>query len=61
MDKIILHKAVRKQIKTKRHSIVVKDDVYYRLIDIQRETGMTMENLVNTLLDEAIKNVEVVE
>ncbi len=60
MEKIILKRSERKT-KTKRHSVIVKDDTYYNLIDLQMKTGMSIESLVDTLLTEAIKSVEVVD
>lgn len=58
MEKIVLKK-VSKDMKTKRHAVTVENNTYMRLLDIQTQTGMTMESLVNLLLDEAIKSVEI--
>lgn len=58
MEKIVLKK-VTKEMKTKRHAVTVQNETYIKLMDIQTQTGMTMESLVNLLLEEAIKNVEI--
>ena len=58
MEKIVLKKA-EKETKTKRHAVTVQHEVYLKLFEIQMQTGMTMESLVNTLLEEAIKLVEI--
>lgn len=61
MDKIVIKKQPEKKRKTNRHAVVVKDDLYLQLLAINMKTGVTIENLVNTLLEAAINLVEIEE
>lgn len=61
MEKIIFEAQTKKPTKTKRHSIIVTDETYLRIIEINCATGIPVEKIVNRLLEEALKNVEIQE
>lgn len=60
MNKIILKKIEQKAPK-KRSSVVIKPETYMQIYQLAHECGMTIENLVDTLLKEALKIVEIEE
>lgn len=60
MGKIIFEKGIRKTT-TKRHSVIVQDETYLRILQIQAETGLKVEEIVNTLLNSALEEVEIIE
>lgn len=60
MEKIILKK-VKQEAPKKRSSVVVKPETYMKVYTLAHECGMTIENLVDLLLQEAIKAVEIKE
>lgn len=60
MNKIILTKQEEKS-KMRRATVVVKPETYKAVNDLSLETHRPVEEIVNILLTEALKNVEVVE
>ena len=58
MQKIVFEKE-KKVRKTKRHSVVVGDEVYLGIIEISTKTGISVERVVGRLLEEALKEVEI--
>ena len=58
MDKIVLKK-VKKEAPRKRSTVVVQPETYMKIYQLAHECGMTIEGLVDMLLNEALKNVEV--
>ncbi len=60
MGKIVFEKGIRKT-QTKRHSVVVQDETYLQILQIQAQTGLTVEEIVNKLLSSALDEVEIVE
>lgn len=58
MEKIILKRKPQEAPK-KRSSVVVKPETYMQVYQLAHECGMTVENLVDTLLQEALKSVEI--
>ncbi len=61
MQKIVFETQPKKVIKTKRHSVIVNDENYLKIREINYTTGIPVERIVNRLLEEALKNVEVQE
>lgn len=59
MNKITFKCEPPKEMKSKRHSVVVKNDIYYRIMLIKNQTGIPIETIVNRLLEEALQYVEV--
>ena len=60
MEKIILKK-VKEERKPKRASVVIKPDTYVKIYELAHEVNMTVESLVDLLLNEALNSVEVTE
>ena len=60
MEKIILKK-VKTEPPKKRSSVVVKPETYMEIYKLAHECGMTIESLVDMLLTEALKAVELEE
>ena len=60
MQKIIFEKE-EKARKTKRHAVIVYDENYLKIIEINYATGIPVEKIVNRLLEEALNNVEIQE
>lgn len=58
MDKIIITRQNPKG-KNRRATVVVKPEMYRRISDISFETNTPIETIVNTLLEEALKYVEI--
>ena len=56
MDKIVLKK-VKEERKPKRTSVVVKPDTYVKVYELAHEVNMTVESLVDLLLNKALENV----
>ena len=60
MDKIVLQRKKQEPPK-KRSSVVIKPETYVQIYTLAHECGMTIESLVDTLLQEALKAVEISE
>lgn len=60
MEKIVLKKE-EKSRKTRRHSVIVTDETYIKICQISSETNIPVEKIVNRLLEETLKNVEIQE
>lgn len=60
MEKIILKKS-KTETPRRRASVVVKPETYTQVYKLALECGMTIENLVDFLLQKALKAVEVEE
>lgn len=60
MEKIVLKKE-EKSRKTRRHSVIVTDETYIKICQVSSETNIPVEKIVNRLLEEALKNVEIQE
>ncbi len=60
MEKIILKKSETK-VPQRRASVVVQPETYTQVYKLALECGMTIEGLVDLLLQEALKAVEVVD
>ena len=60
MEKIILKKSETK-VPRRRASVVVQPETYTQVYKLALESGMTIEGLVDLLLQEALKAVEVVD
>lgn len=58
MEKIIIKKQEVKS-KMRRATVVVKPETYKKVNDLSVETGQPIETIVQILLEEALKNVEV--
>lgn len=59
MEKIIIKKqAIEK--KYRRASVAVKPEMYVKIQEIAAESNQSIETIVNILLGEAIKHVEIV-
>lgn len=58
MEKIIIQKQNAKS-KNRRATVVVKPETYRRISDISFETNTPIETIVETLLTEALKYVEI--
>ena len=58
MEKIILKKS-DKELPKKRTAVVVKPETYYRISTLSEETQIPRETLVDMLLTEALKYVEI--
>ena len=58
MEKIIIQKQNAKS-KNRRATVVVKPETYRRISDISFETNTPFETIVETLLTEALKYVEI--
>lgn len=56
MDKIVLKK-VKEERKPKRTSVVVKPDTYVKVYKLAHEVNMSVESLVDLLLNKALENV----
>ena len=59
MEKIIIKRSERKR-KERRATVVVKPEMYKQISDISFETNVPIETIVNMMLEEAIKNIEIV-
>ena len=60
MEKIILKK-VKEERKTKRTSVVIKPETYVKIYELAHEVNITVESLVDLLLNEALNSLEVTE
>ena len=60
MEKIVLKK-VKEERKTKRTSVVIKPETYVKIYELAHEVNITVESLVDLLLNEALNSVEVTE
>ena len=58
MEKIVLKKQTQKS-KMRRAVVVVKPETYKKINDLSIETAQPVETIVQTLLEEALKYVEV--
>lgn len=61
MEKITFKRESPRQTKSKRHSVVVKNETYMKIVSIKNRTGIPVETIVNRLLDEALRYAEVTE
>ena len=60
MEKIVLKK-VKEERKPKRTSVVIKPETYVKIYELAHEVNITVESLVDLLLNEALNSVEVIE
>ena len=60
MDKIIIQRK-KTEAPKKRSSVVVKPETYMQIYTLAHECGITIESLVDTLLQEAMKAVEITD
>lgn len=60
MEKIVLKK-VKEKRKPKRTSVVIKPETYVKIYELAHEVNITVESLVDLLLNEALNSVEVTE
>ena len=60
MEKIVLKK-VKEERKPKRASVVIKPETYVKIYELAHEVNITVESLVDLLLNEALNSVEVTE
>ena len=60
MEKIVLKK-VKEERKPKRTSVVIKPKTYVKIYELAHEVNITVESLVDLLLNEALNSVEVTE
>ena len=60
MEKIVFSKQLPKG-KNRRAAVTVKPETYRIISDISFETNIPIETIVQTLLEEALKNVEIKE
>lgn len=60
MDKIIIKKQTPKS-KTRRAAVTVKPETYRKISDISFETNVPIESIVEVLLTEALKHIEIEE
>ena len=60
MEKIVLKK-VKEERKPKRTSVVIKQETYVKIYELAHEVNITVESLVDLLLNEALNSVEVTE
>ena len=60
MEKIVLKK-VKEERKPKRTSVAIKPETYVKIYELAHEVNITVESLVDLLLNEALNSVEVTE
>ena len=54
-------KKVKEERKPKRTSVVIKPETYVKIYELAHEVNITVESLVDLLLNEALNSVEVTE
>lgn len=60
MGKIVLHK-VRQRANTELKGIKVGNDVYDRLDQLNKDTGLSIARLATLFIEEALKDVVVID
>ena len=61
MDKIIIAKQPSNRKSNRRATVVIKPDTYMKICDIAFRTNVPIETITQTLLEEALKYVEIEE